>query len=208
MAWRVSSVSSLASGSVVTTAALRPPRRPRACSRMVPSGGGFSTSGRSSASALPASRSSSIALTGAERRRRQRQRAEAEPDQRQRPERLGGQLAAQRHRLAAGARPCRRSACSARSTGARQRIEAVGDAPVAAVGGEQELHQIVGADREEIHARRSARRAGTAATAPRPWRRPRRGPAACGGGGAARSARARSAPWPRRTRRRSRPSGT
>ena len=34
----------------------------------------------------------------------------------------------------------------------RKRIEAIGDAPVAAVGGVQELHQVVGADREEIHA--------------------------------------------------------
>ena len=39
-------------------------------------------------------------LDRADRRRRQRQRAVAEPDQRQRPERLRRQLAAQRHRLA------------------------------------------------------------------------------------------------------------
>ncbi len=73
-------------------------------------------------------------------------------DQRQRADRLGGKLAAQRDRLAAGARlvdDLHQRAQHRR----RKRIEAVGDAPVAAVGGEQELHQIVGADRKEIHAR-------------------------------------------------------
>ena len=53
----------------------------------------------------------------------------------------------------------------------RQRIEAAGDHDVAAVAGGHELMQVVGADRNEIDQLAPARRAATAATAPRPSRR-------------------------------------
>ena len=55
---------------------------------------------------------------------------------------------------------------------------------------------------------RSARRAGRAATGPRPWSRPPPARAACGRAGADGSAPARPAPWPRRTPRPRRSSGT
>ena len=53
----------------------------------------------------------------------------------------------------------------------RQRVEAVGDARIAAVDRHDELEQVVRADRDEIDRLPSARRAATAATAPPASRR-------------------------------------
>ena len=91
-------------------------------------------------------------LDRADRRRRQRQRRGSRGRQRQRADRLRGEFAAQRHRLAVLAAPCRRSSLSARSTGADSGSKRSDDPRIAAVGGIEELHQVVGADREEIDA--------------------------------------------------------
>ena len=72
--------------------------------------------------------------------------------QSQRAERLRGEFAAERHRLAvfaAGVGDVLERAQDRR----RERIEAAGDARIAAIDGVKELHQIVRADGEEIDMR-------------------------------------------------------
>ena len=108
-------------------------------------------SGRSAASPLRQSSSSSSAFTGPDRGRRQRQCAIAENGERQRADRLRGEFAAQRHRLAVLLRLVGDVLERAQHR-RRQRIKALRHARIAAVGGIEELHQVVGADREEIDA--------------------------------------------------------
>ena len=82
---------------------------------------------------------------------------------------------------------CRATAERAQQHGRRQRIVAVGQARIAAVAGEQELGQVVAADRDEIGLPQQGRAAARAARAPPAWRRAR----SCAGTASARAARAR-----------------
>ena len=146
-------------------------------------------------------------LDRAERRRRQRQRAIAERHQRQRADRLGGQLAAQRHRLAGGAalvddRPSARAAPAPRSDRSGRR-------PGGCRGRRRNRNCTRSLEPTERKSTRGISSSswnssdGTSTMAPTStrsgslWRRRRSA-----------SARARPAPWPRRIRRPSRPSGT
>src|SRR5208282_1851562 len=83
------------------------------------------------------------------RRGGDRKRAVADGDQRQRADRLRGQLAAQRYRLAMRAAFVGNVFERAQHR-RRQRIEAAGHPRIAAIDGVEELYEVVRADREEI----------------------------------------------------------
>ena len=91
-------------------------------------------------------------------------------DQRQGLERPAAHLAAERDRRIVRARPSRRCA-QARAARRRRAIVALETRLLSRSAANMILHEIVGADREKIGAPRRSRRAATAATAPRPWRR-------------------------------------
>ena len=128
------------------------------------------SSGSRSSAGSATSSASSIAFTGPMDGRRHRQ-PEAEASSAIASSGLPAESRRTGSPACLRAAPARPPCCSARSMGALQRVEAVGDTRVLAVAGEQELHQVVGADREEIRLAQRSRRAGTAARAPPPSRR-------------------------------------
>ena len=119
----------------------------------------------------PQSHSSSIALTGP--------MAAGDIDSARKPSPISAmassglraELAAQRHRHAGRAPPLSAIDFSARRTGSDSGSNRLATRHIAAIAGEQELQEVVGADREEVGAAARARRAARAARAPRPWRR-------------------------------------
>ena len=92
-------------------------------------------------------------LDRADRGRRHRKVAEADGDQRHRLQGASADFAAQRDRAMHARAGVRDDLERAQECGGK-RIEAEGDALVVAIGGKHVLHQIVGADREEVGAPR------------------------------------------------------
>ena len=136
--------------------------------------------------ARAASRLRSMALTGPTSLGRQREVVDAEPDQGHGLERPARHLAAHRQphaRTAAALDHVVEEAQGRR----REHVVAVDQGRVAAVAGEQELEQVVAADRQEVDPLAAARSAASRATAPRPWPRPRSASAARSPRAAARS---------------------
>ena len=125
---------------------------------------------RRSRATSPASSDSTIALTGpidVADIERSRSRARSAPSPR-----AGGRRSRRTASPACRARaPASAIVLQRAQEARRQRVEPVGDALVVAIGGEEILHQVVGADREEVGGRGDLVESATAATALRPSRR-------------------------------------
>ena len=103
---------------------------------------------------------------------RQREVADAEADQRHGLERPARHLAADREPHAR--RPAALGPCRGRSSRPAARARRSGrPAPGCPVAGEQELEQVVAADRDEVDPLEQRRSTASRATAPPAWRRPR-----------------------------------